>query len=86
VTAYLPWLLFPACLLLMMFMMRGMGSGASRRGTGSKRADRGTLSHVSPDQVAALGQQARIEQLEAEVAELRADPRRASRGKSAWRR
>ncbi len=61
--AYLPWLFFLACPLMMIFMMRGMGSGKTRSDPPGKETGGQAL---TPDQ------QTRIAQLETEVAELRA--------------
>jgi hypothetical protein len=75
--AYLPWLFFLACPLMMIFMMRGMGSGKTRSDPPGKETGGQPL---TPDQ------QGRIEQLETEVAELRAaGTRRADDNPSARR-
>lgn len=60
-TTYWPWLLIVlACPLMMMFMMRGMG-----------RTDRGGVPPDSGSMPTVNAEQARITQLEHEVAELR---------------
>lgn len=87
--SYLPWLLILACPLMMMFMMRGMGS--------STKTDAPTINPADTargDQVRAAGADAddagaRIAELEREVAELRGgrvhldkSPRRSSANRS----
>ena len=76
-TAYLPWLILLACPVMMMFMMRGMGGGRSM-GHGMRRDGRDDLPRdraagTPPEAMRPSGdEQARIAQLEREVAQLRA--------------
>ncbi|MEO7263149.1 MAG: DUF2933 domain-containing protein [Jatrophihabitantaceae bacterium] len=78
-TAYLPWLILLACPLMMVFMMRGMGGGDRTMGHDRMRrlgrSDGGPTerSVTFPPAMPPTGDdQARIAQLESEVAQLRA--------------
>jgi hypothetical protein len=89
IAAYLPWLIILVCPLMMLFMMRGMGGGKASRDTQGNGANGMALTPERAEgqltgNAASVGQQARIEQLEAEVAELRAAGKR-SPGGSGWR-
>jgi hypothetical protein len=70
-TAYWPWLLFLACPLMMMFMMRGMGrgDGATRRAGRDTRPGQGSAPAARP---LTAEEQTRIAQLEQDLAQLRA--------------
>ncbi len=70
-SAYLPWLLILACPLMMMWMMRGMGRSGNKSAPIDNVADavRGVQAPApgaGPDE-----SEARIAELEREVAELR---------------
>lgn len=75
---YLPWLFLLACPLMMVFMMRSMGGGGRTMGHGMRRNGRDGVPldsgvETAPDAMPPMGdEQARIAQLEHEVARLRA--------------
>ncbi len=77
-TRYLPWVFLLACPLMMLFMMRGMGGGRRSTDNGKPTSGRDDVLPVSLDKTApqamphAGDAQARIAQLEFEVAQLRA--------------
>ncbi|MDP9092635.1 MAG: DUF2933 domain-containing protein [Actinomycetota bacterium] len=70
--AYWPWLLFLACPLMMMFMMRGMGRGDG----GTHRTGRdalmpgGELARPTAARPLTAEEQTRIAQLERDLAQL----------------
>ena len=92
VAKYLPVLIFLACPLMMIFMMRGMGSGAggSSMGHRLRRPDPKDVSSGMDGTSSATGvageDQARIARLEDEVAQLRAALDRDSGGSRTARR
>jgi hypothetical protein len=73
-TAYWPWLLFLACPLMMMFMMRGMGrgDGATRRTGRGAPLPGGELARPAATRPLTAEEQTRIAQLERDLAQLRA--------------
>jgi hypothetical protein len=75
--AYLPWLFLLACPLMTLFMMRGRGGAKARPDPPGKETGGQTL---TPDQ------QTYIEQLENEVADLRATGTRRLGGSPPGRR
>jgi hypothetical protein len=72
--AYWPWLLFLACPLMMMFMMRGMGrgdGGTRRTGRDALLPGKGSARPTAARPLTAE-EQTRIAQLERDLAQLRA--------------
>ncbi len=69
--SYLPWLLILACPLMMLWMMRGMGSSTKKDAPTNNFAGTARGDQVRATGVDAGDSAARIAELEREVAELR---------------
>ena len=77
-----PLLFVLACPLMMFIMMRGMHGGAQNTGQDARRQDRGHTAEVPPDAASPQGdREARIAQLEHEVAELHASRERTQQSR-----
>jgi len=72
--AYWPWLLFLACPLMMMFMMRGMGrgDGSTRRTGRDAPMPGGEPARPTAARPLTAEERTRIAQLERDLAQLRA--------------